>query len=145
MIAGLFMASCTTGSVLKQHADAPMNKLALGFSEDELLSKRPNAQLQDDGMEFRRVYLEMVDDEDIQGFVYYVDAELSLFYELIVIYKDEATREAAVNRLLGEVGFDGEEWTFEQKGAPTVRCWTFKEKIVYAACIPGTEWEDECK
>ncbi len=95
--------------------------------------------MQDDS--FRWIYHEKVQDSDVTDIVYYFDKDgTQPLYEMIFIYKDTATRNAAASELLGPTNYEG-EWRFTD-GPHTLSAWTYKTKLILAALIPNTEWNE---
>ena len=97
-------------------------------------------------MEFRHSLVKPLPPGNVNGLrtvVYYFDAEGDApLYEIILVYADEAKRDAAAAKLLGEPNAD-DEWHYpNHKGFP-FRAWRYKNKLILAAALPGTEWEGE--
>lgn len=71
---------------------------------------------------------------------YYFDTDLpgQPLYELIVVWRDTAARDAWT---AGHGVREGNDWVWRDGAAWPVRAWTFADKYVVAASMPGTEWE----
>lgn len=101
------------------------------------------SDVQDDN--FRFAVYEKIGRNGIEGAAYYFDAEGDKpLYEIIIIYADEAARDAAAATLLGPPNYkDNTEWMLSPKKGYPLYCWKFKTKLVVAALIPNTEWYNE--
>ena len=110
------------------------------ISEFHTLKGTKNSDFTDDS--FRLVYLEDVNEGNVESIVYYFDADGDMpLYEMIFIYKDEASRDAEAKKLLGAPN-DGEEWKFKMDPYD-MHAWNFQKKLVMVALIPNTEWGEE--
>jgi hypothetical protein len=137
----LLFVGCATSSYGKYYPKQLQKKVEMNMSLSDFnaLKGTSTKDMQDDS--FRWVYLEEVEDEDITDIVYYFDKDGDQpLYEMIFIYKDVATLDRAADELLG-VPNDGEEWRIEI--APyTLTAWKYQSKLVLAALIPQTEWNE---
>lgn len=112
--------------------------------EDFKTLKGDKVKLEDDGMSFRIIYSEAISNNPIEYVIYYFDAdEEKPLYEVILIYKDEADRDAAAAELLGAPNFEEKEWRIEREKKETIWAWTFKNKLIVTALIPKTEWYED--
>jgi len=135
---------------LKKLLPKEISKTQFGVGIKDFLKAHPNAAEADNGTnDFRHVYIEDFGSNGISTIVYYFDADLpgKPLYEIIVNYVDEATMELKANVQLGKPNYSGKdgkskEWKFEIKEDYPLHCWTFRNKIIYAYPIKGTEWNE---
>lgn len=144
----LFAPAC---SLLNQPAPVPMTssympapvaELQWGMSPDQVRLTRELTPVEDPYNTFRLVYIEELSDPRIDYLVYYFDAELpgNPLYEVIVNYHDPSYRDADAARLLGPVNAPNNEWFFS--GNLEIVAWTYMNKLIVGALIPGTELND---
>ena len=77
------------------------------------------------------------------GATYYFDNEGSFpLYELIIEYESTAARDAEADRLFGSPNFEETEWQYDSKEGFLIHAWKFKNKLVIAGKIAGTEWDE---
>ncbi|NOQ74216.1 MAG: hypothetical protein GQ574_19565 [Crocinitomix sp.] len=106
--------------------------------------KGSKAEIQDDGMDFRKVFFESVGGTLIEYFGYYFDADNNQpLYEIIIGYNDETTLNSEAVKLLGAPNYKDTEWRFELEKTHDILAWTFKKKLIIVALIPETEWHEE--
>jgi hypothetical protein len=97
----------------------------------------------DNSMDFRTVLSYEVGKKKVTDLVLYFDNDGTMpLYEIIVIYSSEEKALNMAADLLGKPNFNGTEWRFLYKDLP-LWCWVYKNKIVYAAKVAGSEWEEE--
>lgn len=136
---------------LKKLLPKEIKKTTFGQSLKDFEKAHPKAVDTKDAVNnFRYVYLEELDKGGIASIVYYFDADLpgNPLYEIIVNYVDEPTMELKANIQLGETNYSGKdgkskEWKFDIKEDYPLHCWTFRNRIVYAYPILGTEWNEK--
>ena len=94
---------------------------------------------------FRTTAYQMASMGDIEGVAYYFDdADPQPLYEVLVMYKSEEARDAAASELLGKPNYENNtEWLLESGRGYQLRAWTFKNKLVLVALLPGTEWYED--
>ena len=114
-----------------------------GMSKQDFTESRPNAKLSSGTMEFRKVYQEYLEGSPIKKVIFYIDSENTILYEMIIEYKDLETREKQVKELIGNPNHKGSKWKFDSGEGFDIYAWVFQSKLVFAAKIEGTEWEDE--
>ncbi|MCR9170969.1 MAG: hypothetical protein NXI10_00640 [bacterium] len=118
------------------HKEVDFNMSLADFNS---LKGTQTSDMKDDS--FRWVYLESIEDEKMTDIVYYFDKDGDQpLYEMIFIYKDTVARNEAADKLLGAPN-DGEEWRIVQEPY-TLTAWKYKNKLVMAALIPNTEWDE---
>ncbi|MFT5819338.1 MAG: hypothetical protein ACI8ZM_000561 [Crocinitomix sp.] len=106
--------------------------------------KGGKAEIQDDGMDFRKVFFEAVNGTLIEYFGYYFDTDNKQpLYEILIGYNDEATANVAAIKLLGTPNYKDTEWKFELDKTHDILAWIFKKKLIIVALIPETEWYEE--
>ena len=115
--------------------------LYLGMSKAEFLAARPNAKLIQEES-FREVYMDETADGSISQTGYYV-SNTGIMYEILVFYTSEIERDADAKKLLGSPNHKTIEWMFPSKEGFQINIWTYKEKLIYAGLIEGTEWGEE--
>ena len=79
----------------------------------------------------------------IESVVYYFDNEGNRpLYEYIINYHNTAARDAWAEKNLGPKNHkEGKEWLFKATAGYEVNAWVFKNKLVFAAAIAGSEWD----
>lgn len=120
-------------------------KLWFGMSLAEFQKKQKKkvAFLGQDLMEFRVEGKLVKAKGKFKEVVYYFDNEGNKpFYEIIIEYIDQSSRNADATKYLGEPN-DGDQWVFDSGEGFKIKAWIFENKLVYAAMIKGTEWEEE--
>ena len=135
--------------IQRKYLMAEVKGLCLGMSLDEFSRKKSNfGQLEiDNDMGFRKVYLEKaVDMEGVLSIVYYFDSDGSQpLYEIIIQYSSEYLAKGKANKKLGKPN-DGDEWRFTSVKTGLsydIKAWIYKSKVVIAAMMDGTEWEND--
>jgi len=113
---------------------------------EEVLKKRPKlapVNYINDAFSFRKEFVEEIKEAGILKVVYYFDTEgTAPFYEVIVVYENEAKRDEDAKRLLGEPNTENNtEWEIDSRQDFKIRAWKFDKKLVLAAKLKGTEWE----
>ena len=119
-------------------------KIFLGSTEQELLNKCENCVDQKTEESFRRVYLSSIDDKEFQSAIFYVSTSTAEVYEIILTAKDDIDVNKLANKLLGSPNAENNEWRFfsdKTKQKFTMAMWVFKNKLVIAGDIQGSEWE----
>lgn len=141
-----FVASCFAYGQKSPEKFLPKElkkSISFNMTMKEFLSKKDPSTLSytDDG--FRHIYVETLNEGDITNIVYYFDKDdHEPLYEVILVYKDEATRDAASKKLLGNPNVKGSEWLKTHKKRKDVRAWTFKKKLIITQLLDKTEWAD---
>ncbi len=119
-------------------------KIFLGSTEQELLNNCDNCVDQKTEESFRRVYLSSIDDKEFQSAIFYVSTSTAEVYEIILTAKDGIDVNKVANKLLGSPNVENNEWRFfsdKTKQKFTMAMWVFKNKLVIAGDIQGSEWE----
>lgn len=121
-------------------------KLKFEMSMEEFAKKRktvdPN-QLSKD--KFRYAWIETFSSR--QPFhtakYYFSDKEGHPFYELILFYRDLPARDAWVRKYFGTPNAkSGTEWRLTNRQGQQFKAWRYEDRLVIAALLPGTEWEE---
>lgn len=95
-------------------------------------------------MEFRKSVHIKDFTNDIKELTVYFDNDANIpLYEFIIDYYDVTFRDDIVALLYGKPNYNNDEWNFDSKEGYDIRIWTFNHKIVIAAFIAGTEWNEE--
>jgi hypothetical protein len=114
-------------------------------SRTDVLSANPKLVLLKEES-FRWVYgLELQDSKISTVVLYFGKSSNEPLYEIIVNYKDTADMEIDANALLGKPNYKGNEWKFYGKASAPLHAWVYRNKIVYAMPLPGTEWYENGK
>lgn len=130
--------------------------LSLGMTFTDLKEKRPAIQLNKEES-FRKIYMEKDFSESIDWVVYYVtddDKGTERVYEFILVLRPGNDPMKFAQAAVGEPNFlykknegdeGSKEWRFD--GSDTglrseVALWTFKNSLVIAYAMPGSEWEE---
>ena len=124
-----------------------LGDLVFNLSMDEVIAKRPNlapVNYVNDAFNFRKEFVEEVNEAGITKIIYYFDSdEQKPFYEIILIYENEKKRDADAARLLGQPNTENNtEWIIGSRQDYKIKAWKFENKLVLAAQLNGTEWEE---
>ena len=128
----------------KKYLPKELKKVRFGMSFNELMKLRGQQpkDVSDPDYNFRKVYLEKVNSKGITNVTYYFDNQGNLpLYEMIVVYDSEAARDRDAEKLLGEANYKGKDWKIDMNGGYPLHAWKFKNKLVYAVPLKGSEWE----
>lgn len=142
------LVSCASGKKTNRYLpEALETEINFGLPlADFLKIKVDKAELQNDGTDFRKVYFETVENQDITYFAYYFDAESTMpLYEVIIGYKTIDHLNKAAIQLLGQPNYKDTEWKITRENDFDLLAWRYKEKLVIAALIPDTEWYESEK
>ncbi|XOV65990.1 MAG: hypothetical protein ACFHU9_10175 [Fluviicola sp.] len=138
----LLITSCATSRTYGKKYPEQLNKdvdFNMSLADFNALKGSKTDNMKDDT--FRWVYVEEIADDKMTNIVYYFDKDGNQpLYEMIFIYNDTIARDEAADKLLG-VPNNGQEWRFEQDPYP-LTAWKYKNKLVLAAVIPQTEWDE---
>lgn len=95
---------------------------------------------------FRAEYTDELKDKAFESVSYYVNtAEDNKLYEMILVANPDVDVNELALKLLGDPNDESGEWRFypEETGFPfTLAAWTYKNKLILAADIKGSEWEE---
>ncbi len=120
-------------------------KLFFGQTKTGMLKKFPEASTESNSFDFREVYLLGEISDRFEEVVCYVDAEGTfLLYEFILIVAEDYNNMEIGRDLFGPPNHEDNEWRFspEITGLSyTLAAWTYQNKLILAAAMPGTEWE----
>lgn len=140
------LSACTSSknahSTQKKYIPEAFHAVHLGMSKADALKARPNMKLANDSG-FRTEYIEEIDDAEVTHAVYYFDDDApQVLYEIILVYKASEMRDNVAATLLGEPNSENKkEWYFDSKEEFKIHCWAYKNKLIIAGEINGTEWE----
>lgn len=122
------------------------NGLYLGIPKEDFLQLRPNAEYNPDAYDFRSIYVDENFSERFMNIIYYFDKDNNEpLYEFILILNPALDANAMANEHFGLPNYKDKEWRFppaETNLPYTIAVWTFKNKIIIAATLPETEWEN---
>lgn len=126
---------------MKKYLPREIRGLQFNMAQADFL-KKYDVNLTDEAS-FRTVYTEVFNKGDVSDIVYYFDSKGHRpLYEVIVIYRDEVSRNSVAQTLLGPPN-SGKEWLFDLDDGYQLNAWTFQSKLIYAVAIPGTEWDTD--
>lgn len=119
--------------------------LYLGMPKEDYLKIRPNAEYNSDVHDFRSIYVEEKFSHRFETVICYIDNDNKQpLYEFILILNPSLNANDIANEHFG-LPNEGTEWRFppSETNLPyTIAAWTYKNKIIIAATIKGTEWEN---
>lgn len=128
----------------KKYMPNEFKKIKFGMNYSKLSSMR--GQLKDmskKGEDFRKVYAEEINEGGISTVVYYFTTRGGeRLYEVIINYDNEEIMQSEADKLLGSPNYKSSEWKLDIKESYPLHAWTYKNKIIYAAPLSGSEWED---
>ena len=122
-----------------------LGDLVFNLPFEEVLKKRPKlapVNYVNDAFNFRKEYVEEINEAGIRKIVYYFDAEGEKpFYEAIFYYENETKLNSESIRLLGQPNYENNtEWILDSRQDYKIHAWKFENKLVVAAQLKGTEW-----
>lgn len=151
----LLMFGCKTSSKLPKAAqpqedylfkELTEQGLYLGLSQEEFQKIRPNAEENSDGYDFRTIFVDDAFSERFMNVIYYFDKDGDKpLYEFIMILNPSLDADELAKEHFGLPNYQDKEWRFPpvQTDLPfTLAAWTYKNKIVIAATMINTEWEN---
>ncbi|RMG58246.1 MAG: hypothetical protein D6722_23810 [Bacteroidetes bacterium] len=127
----------------QRYFPGPFTDLHFQMPLAEALRHHPDMQVSSEES-FRIIYTEEIGREGIQSVAYYFDSDAPrILYELVILYQDAASRDAAAARLLGPPNHEEDEWMLDSQDGYRINAWTYQNKLILAGKIAGTEWEEE--
>jgi hypothetical protein len=91
--------------------------------------------------DFRIVYTETIDDNDIRKITYYFDKDNNQpLYQYIIEYNSFAKLQEVIQQKYGKKN-DGSQWIFDSGEGFMISVWTFEKTLCIAGLIEGTEWD----
>ena len=153
LTAALLVASCAsagkqTGTHAAQQSlfPPPFKQLYFGMSLESFQKVRPVKTTDESKiMSFRLSLYEQKPAADIVEAIYYFSAEKGapqFLYELIIQYATSVKARDKAISLYGQPNH-GDKWKIDSKEAFDIYIWTYENKIILAAKMKGTEWENE--
>jgi hypothetical protein len=119
--------------------------LYLGMPKADFLKIRPKAEYNSDVHNFRSIYVEENFSTRFETLICYVDNDNEQpLYEFILILNPTFKANDIANEHFG-LPNKGTEWRFppSETNLPyTVAAWTYNNKIIIAATLKDTEWEN---
>jgi hypothetical protein len=119
--------------------------LYLGIPKEDFLKIRPNAEYNSDAHNFRSIYVEEKFSNRFETLICYLDNDTEQpLYEFILILNPSLNANDIAYEHFG-LPNQGTEWRFppsETKLPYTIAAWTYKNKIIIAATLKDTEWEN---
>lgn len=155
-----FTTACKTGKTIKttniptvvQSQEKLLFKellesdLYLGMPKAEFLENRPNAAYNSDAHDFRSIYVEENFSDRFETLICYIDNDNEApLYEFILILNPKLNANDVAYEQFGLPNYKNKEWRFptaETNLPYTIAVWTYNNKIIIAATLKGTEWED---
>ena len=123
---------------------AVASDIYFGMTREAFKELHPAAVATEKNETFRFTYIETMDDPQVSAVGYYFDADPpQRLYELIVIYRSEALRDAEAYGLFGDPNHEEKEWRVTREKGFNVWSWPFRTKLIVVGMIPGTEWSEE--
>ena len=155
VILSILMIGCKTLSKLPKEAqpqeeylfkELTEKGLYLGISQEEFKILRPNAEENADGYNFRTIFVDDSFSEQFMNIIYYFDKDGDKpLYEFIMILNPALNADELAKEHFGLPNYQDKEWRFPpvQTDLPfTLAVWTYKNKIIIAATMKDTEWEN---
>lgn len=122
------------------------NGLYLGIPRTKFLELRPNVEYNSDAYDFRSIYVDTNFSERFENVIYYFDNDNQQpLYEFILLLNPDLDADELAREHFGQPNHNNTEWRFPpaKTNLPfTLAAWTYKNKIIIAATISGTEWEN---
>ncbi|MTB51126.1 hypothetical protein [Lewinella sp. W8] len=118
-------------------------KVYLGADAGRLLDQCPECTDMKTGESFRTIYSTPLKDKQFATAVFYVSTQKSELYEMILVAKEGVDIETVAASLLGPPN-QGDEWRFspaQTRQDFTLAAWTFRNKLIIAGDLKGSEWE----
>lgn len=131
-------------SLPKKALPTEIRSLSFGLPLEKFKQRRPEIKLAGEP-NFREVYIEEFSEGPLKSLVYYFDAEGEKpYYEVIMNFESETARDAWVARSLKKPNHpNGNDWLFDSRKGYEINAWTFQNKLIFAAAIPGCEWDED--
>ena len=118
-------------------------KIYLGSSKLALLDKCPDCVNQKSNMPFRNVYMTEVHDKRFESVIFYTSTPGLKLYEMILLAKPGQDINRIAKDLLGSPNTNN-EWRFspDETGLNfMLAMWIYKNKLIIAGSLAGSEWE----
>ncbi|MFT6148731.1 MAG: hypothetical protein ACJAUH_001417 [Saprospiraceae bacterium] len=122
------------------------SNLYLGMPREDFLMIRPNTEYNSDVHNFRSIYVEENFSPRFQTLICYLDNDGEQpLYEFILILSPKLDAKKIASDHFGLPNHKEKEWRFlvsETGVSYSIAAWTYKNKIIIAATLAGTEWEE---
>ncbi len=127
-----------------QYFPLEVQQVRMGMSLQEFKQAHQGDDLDiDNTMGFRISVTRAFPQGPISDIVYEFDAEgENPLYELIIRYREEVSADAVAARKYGPPNYEKSEWRFPTTDGFAIRVWTYQNKLIIVATIPGTEFAD---
>lgn len=138
----------TTQIVSKPHTKylpAEFQNLYFGMPLADFKTIKKDVKMESDGASFRLIATEKDMNAQVREVTYYfanTNTSVNPLYEIIIEYKDVFYRDQVASKLYGAPN-SGDEWRFDSGEGYQIMIWRFETKLVIAAKMKGTEWENE--
>ena len=128
----------------KKYLPKTFKKLRFGMSLEAIKKLRGKlTDISEEGYEFRKVFNEKINKDGIVEVSYYFDNEGDFpIYEMIIVYESEVMRDKVATKLLGAPNYKSTKWKMDIGEDYPLVAWSFKNKLVYAIPLKGSEWEE---
>lgn len=144
---GISLAGCQTVEPdYRGYLPAVAKDTDFGMSLSAFRAAFPGAVQADHGQhDFRQVWIRENLGAGVDLAVYYFDTEGPMpMYEIILNYADPAARDRWAAANLGKPNHpNGKEWIFPTESGWDLNIWTYQNKLIFAASMPGTEWDED--
>lgn len=154
IFAAVLLASClpkkeinNNNNRINRYFPEVLGEIVLNMPFEDVIKLRPNiapVNYVNDAFNFRKEYVEEINQDGIQKVVYFFDADNHVpLYEAVIIFDSEKKRDSEASRLLGQPNYENNtEWILDSRQNFKVKAWKFENKLVVAGIIKGTEWEE---
>jgi hypothetical protein len=125
-----------------QYIPILLHETYLGMPYSDFKKARMVLAEKDSGRsDFRIVYTETIEDNDIRKVTYYFDTHNNQpLYEYIIEYNSATKLQELILQKYGKRN-DGNQWIFDSGEGFLIRVWTFEKTLCIAGLISGTEWD----
>jgi hypothetical protein len=149
ILALMLLAGCattqtaTTADHLK-YLPQDVQRVQLGMSLQAFQQAHAGEDLAiDNTMGFRISVTRAFPEGPVADIVYEFDAEGdNPLYELIIRYRDDVSADALAAEKYGPPNYEQTEWRFPTSDGFAIRVWTYQNKLIIVATIPGTEFAE---
>jgi len=121
----------------------PFKNIDLGMTISEFAAIKDTGRMERSNlMTFRREFTEIINKNEVSNATYYFDNDGHIpFYEIIIEFNEGFNVSEFAQK---EYGYPntGTEWLMDSKKGYNIRIWLFENKLVLAAEMKGTEWNE---
>jgi hypothetical protein len=123
-----------------------INSIYLGMSLEEFARARPRLapeRLSRDGIRYRWTESFPQKSSLVAAIYYFGEEGEKPLYEIVLLYRDLSDRGEWVRKKLGPPNFNDREWKLASAEGFLIHAWLHEEKLIFAAELKGTEWEEQ--